>query len=129
VNFFPRYAATFLQLPPHEIKLCEASALCMGLAAWAFSVHGLAVEPVICCFDCVDDLVHRARAAEFPTKVDRVQPDLCQACGRRVDDARHVIDRIPVGATLSHFASRVGPFCGPPCAMRWTNARRREGLS
>jgi hypothetical protein len=130
VNFYPRFAGPFFSLPPaDQISMCEASPLCMGVAAWAFSVAGCNVEPVTCCFDCVDELAARARAQQLPIEVVRLQPDLCQACGRHVGEQRHMIDRIAVGAKLTHYAQQVGPFCGPPCGMRWTAARRREGVS
>lgn len=131
MNFWPRNVGPLLQLPGVDvIKLCEARPLCMGIAAWSLSVAGVSGAPAICCFDCVDDLAARARAAGIPINVDRVQPDLCQACGRHVGDQRHVIDRVVVGQGLAHFASQVGPFCGPPCGMRWTSSpRAREAIS
>lgn len=132
MNFYPRHVGPFLQLPPaDQLQLCEAVDLCMGIAAWSFAVtdRGLAppIAPTICCFDCVDDLDSRAQQIGVAIQVVRLQPDLCQACGRLVFGPRHTIDRIAVGGTLSHFADQVGPFCGPLCAMRWSH--KREGLS
>jgi hypothetical protein len=131
VNGFPRFVGPFLELPPaDDIRLCEATTFCMGIAAWAFSIAGWAWPATISCFDCVDDLVHVARQRQLPIEIVRVQPDLCQACGRLVFGPRHTIDRVAVGDKLTHYAHQVGPFCGPLCGMRWTNnPRAREAQS
>jgi hypothetical protein len=102
MNFFPRGAASDLV---HVIQLCEVDLLCTRIAAWSFSIAGRAMRATPCCFTCVDKLRDRAKAADFPINVDRIQGDLCNRCGTR----------IPIGPGRLYIGP-IGPFCNDDCA-------------
>jgi hypothetical protein len=117
MNFYPRGAGLHLEVSltvDHAPTLCQADPVCMNIAAWAVTIAGKAVDPTLCCFDCVVDLRRRAEAADVPINVDRVQGDLCYRCAQRVDEHRV-------------YSGVVGPFCGVDCRDYWTSAPARAG--